>query len=67
MGDGRLHFRNLDSFLAYKGGAQDSEVVRHFFGEPQMYPCLGIEEVVDAGGGRVYVYLVDFAYLGGGG
>lgn len=40
---------------------------RVFFGNPARYPCIGIEDSVEVGGGVFHVYMVDFAYTAGGG
>lgn len=58
-----LYFRDAGDYDAHKlDAARGGKNFRYFFGRPESFPCMGIEETVEVGGGVFLVYLFDFAY-----
>lgn len=57
-------FYDSEDYEKYMAEARAGEGARgrHFFGHPETFPCIGIEEAVEVGRGEYYVYLLDFAY-----
>jgi hypothetical protein len=59
-----LYFSGKDDYERHKERVTKEEApgVKHFFGKPESYPCVGIEDTVQCSKEGVLVYLVDFAY-----